>query len=199
MVEALMLFLWVTQVQLLRGHISIVDFYVTFVVCVCKCIDITVLVVGHHGSESVVCIVTGCSKYERITPVLHDVLHCLLVPQRTQCKIAFLAFNCIRGAGPAYFRHVFMPTANLRQSWTLFCGTWKSESAEHSNGSWQTVLLLQSSGTVFQTICTHPPSQRTVSAWIENPPLPAGLQRLRTELIGYHSHKCELIAAHWYM
>jgi len=47
--------------------------------------------------------VTGCSKYEHIIPVLRDVLHWLSVPQR---NIAFLAFSCIRDVVPAYFQHV---------------------------------------------------------------------------------------------
>jgi len=59
--------------------------------------------------------VIGCSKYEHITvtPVLRDILHWLPVPQQIQFKIAFLASNCIRDAGPAYFQHVCIPTANL--------------------------------------------------------------------------------------
>jgi len=45
---------------------------------------------------------TRCGRYAHITPVLRDVLHRLPVPQRIQFKIVFLAFSCIRGAGPAY-------------------------------------------------------------------------------------------------
>ena len=33
--------------------------------------------------------------------------------QRIQFKIAFLAFNCIRAAGPACFQHVCILTVNL--------------------------------------------------------------------------------------
>ena len=54
--------------------------------------------------------VTGCGKYERITPVLHDVIHWLPL---LQFKIAFHAFNCVRCASPAYFQHVSILTENL--------------------------------------------------------------------------------------
>ena len=43
----------------------------------------------------------------------YSVLHWLLMPQQIQFNIAFLAFNCIRGAHPAYFQHFCIPTANL--------------------------------------------------------------------------------------
>jgi len=56
--------------------------------------------------------VTGC---DNIIPVLCDVLDCLPVPQRIQLKIAFLAFNSIRGTGSAYFQHICIAIANL--SW----------------------------------------------------------------------------------
>ena len=46
----------------------------------------------------------GTGKYDHITPALRDVLHWLPlpVPQRTEFKIAVLAFDCVRGTGPAY-------------------------------------------------------------------------------------------------
>jgi len=54
--------------------------------------------------------VTGCGKYERITPVLCSVLQWLPL---IQFKIAFHAFNCIQAASPAYFQHVSIITENL--------------------------------------------------------------------------------------
>ena len=56
--------------------------------------------------------VAGHSKYKHITPVMHDVLHWLLMPRQIQFKVAFHTFNCVRGTGPAYFQHVCIPTAN---------------------------------------------------------------------------------------
>ena len=35
------------------------------------------------------------------------------MPQRVQFKIAFLAINCLRGAGPLCFQHVRIPTVNV--------------------------------------------------------------------------------------
>ena len=55
----------------------------------------------------------GAGKFEHITPVLRDVLHWLPVPQRIQYKIAILAFDCTRGAGPAYFRDVCVPVSTI--------------------------------------------------------------------------------------
>ena len=58
-------------------------------------------------------LVTGVGKYEHITPVLRDVLHWLPVSKRIIFKIAVLAFNCIRGTGPAYFNDVCVPLADI--------------------------------------------------------------------------------------
>ena len=58
-------------------------------------------------------LVVGSGKYEHITPVLRNVLHWLPVPQRIQYKTAVLAFNCIRGTGPAYFSSVCVPVADI--------------------------------------------------------------------------------------
>jgi len=59
-------------------------------------------------------VVADRRKYEHITPVLLDVLHWLPVLQRIQFNVAFLTFSCVRGgAGPAYFQHVCIATANL--------------------------------------------------------------------------------------
>ena len=43
----------------------------------------------------------GFGKYDHITPVLHDVLHWLPVPQRIQFKIATLTFDSFRGSSIA--------------------------------------------------------------------------------------------------
>ena len=44
---------------------------------------------------------------------LRDVLHWLPVPQQTEFKIAVLAFDCVRGTGPAYFKDVCMPVLDI--------------------------------------------------------------------------------------
>ena len=58
-------------------------------------------------------LVTGTGKYDHITPVLRDVLHWLPVSQRIIFKIAVIAFDCIRGTGPAYFNDVCIPLLNI--------------------------------------------------------------------------------------
>jgi len=37
-------------------------------------------------------------------------------------------------------------------------------------------------GTLLMITCTHPPSPKDIPVWPKNPPLPASLQSLRTEL-----------------
>ena len=58
-------------------------------------------------------LVVGTGKYDHITPALRNVLHWLPVPQRTEFKIAVLAFDCVRGTGPAYFKDVCMPVLDI--------------------------------------------------------------------------------------
>jgi len=59
------------------------------------------------------CMVVGVGKYEHITLVLHDTLHWLPVTARMQFKIAALAFDCVRGTGPVYFKQVIRPVSDL--------------------------------------------------------------------------------------
>ena len=58
-------------------------------------------------------LVVGTGKYDHITPALRDVLHWLPVPQRTEFKIAVLAFDCVRGAGFVYFKDVCVPVLDI--------------------------------------------------------------------------------------
>jgi len=58
-------------------------------------------------------LVVGTGKHDHITPALRDVLHWLPVPQRTEFKIAVLAFDCVRGTGPAYFKDVCVPVLDI--------------------------------------------------------------------------------------
>ena len=51
-------------------------------------------------------LVVGAGKFEHITPTLRDMLHWLPVRQWILYKVAATAFDCIRGTGPAYFKHV---------------------------------------------------------------------------------------------
>ena len=58
--------------------------------------------------------VVGTGKYDHITPALRDVLHWLPVRQRTEFKIAVLAFDCVRGTDPdAYFKDVCVPVSDI--------------------------------------------------------------------------------------
>ena len=58
-------------------------------------------------------LVVGVGKYAHVTPVLRDVLHWLPVEQRVTFKIALLAFDCVRGTCPTYFRDVCTPLDTL--------------------------------------------------------------------------------------
>jgi hypothetical protein len=58
-------------------------------------------------------LITGVGRYAHITPVLRDVLHWLPVSQRVTFKIAVLAFDCVRGTGPAYFSDVCIRLADI--------------------------------------------------------------------------------------
>ena len=57
--------------------------------------------------------VVGGGKFQQITPVLCDVLHWLPVRQWILCKVAATAFDCIRGTGPAYFKHFCTPVSDI--------------------------------------------------------------------------------------
>ena len=58
-------------------------------------------------------LITGIGRYAHTTPVLRDVLHWLPVSQRITFKIAVLAFDCVRGTGPAYFSDVCIRLADI--------------------------------------------------------------------------------------
>ena len=57
--------------------------------------------------------VIGAGKFQHITPVLRDMLHRLPVRQRILYKVAATAFDCIRGTGPTYFKHVCTPASDI--------------------------------------------------------------------------------------
>lgn len=61
-----------------------------------QCIDETSVADTDAGAV----MLAGCGKCEHATLGLRDVLQWLSVPQQIQFKIAFLAFICVRGAGP---------------------------------------------------------------------------------------------------
>ena len=63
--------------------------------------------------------VVGTGKYDHIKPALHDVLHWLPVPQRIKFKITVLAFDCVSGTGPAYFKNDCIPDCRC---WILLLG-----------------------------------------------------------------------------
>jgi len=58
-------------------------------------------------------LITDLRKYDHVTPFIRDELHWLPVLQRVKFKIAVLAFNCIRGTGPAYFNKVCTPLSSI--------------------------------------------------------------------------------------
>ena len=58
-------------------------------------------------------LITGARLHEHITPTLRDTLHWLPVAQRIEYKVAIMAFNCVRGTCPAYFRDVCRPVSTV--------------------------------------------------------------------------------------
>jgi hypothetical protein len=58
-------------------------------------------------------LITGVRLHEHITPTIRDTLHWLPVAQRVEYKVAVMAFNCVRGACPAYFRDVCRPVLTV--------------------------------------------------------------------------------------
>ena len=58
-------------------------------------------------------LVVAACKFQHITLVLCDVLHWLPVHQRILYKVAITAFDCVCGTGPAYFRDVCVPVADI--------------------------------------------------------------------------------------
>ena len=101
-------------------------------------------------------LVVGIGKYEHITPVLRDTLHWLPVAARIQFKIAALTFDCVRGAGPDYFKQVIRPVSEVS------CRS--LHSASRGAGKyvhWPTKFFLSrllSSGTHFYPTYAHRPS-----------------------------------------
>jgi len=97
--------------------------------------------------------VVGAGKFQHITPVLRNVVHWLPVRQWILYKVAATAFDCIRGTGPAYFKHVCMPvghTSVLLNAATCWFLTPELSSAD---GVFQ--LLHRPSGTLFRHICAR--------------------------------------------
>ena len=64
-------------------------------------------------------LVVGARKYDHITPVIRDDLHCLHVPQRISYKIALLAQDYLYELGPAYFIGSCVPVATNTIRFTL--------------------------------------------------------------------------------
>jgi len=65
------------------------------------------------GAYAVARLVAGAGEFDHVTPVLRDDLHWLPVHQRIQLKVALTAFDCVRGSGPAYFKDVCIPLADI--------------------------------------------------------------------------------------
>ena len=58
-------------------------------------------------------LISGTRLRDHITPTLRDTLHWLPVAQRVEYKIAVMAFDCVRGTCPAYFRDVCRPVSTV--------------------------------------------------------------------------------------
>ena len=99
----------------------------------------------------------GTGNYDHITPALRDVLHWLPVPQRTEFKIAVLAFDRVCGAGPAYFKDVCVPVLDIAARSSLHlaeCSDFfvpRKRTTKLSRRKW----LLRSSGIHYRLTYNH--------------------------------------------
>jgi len=58
-------------------------------------------------------LVGGLGKYDHVTPVLRNTLHWLPIQQRTEFKVAVLAFDCVRGTYPSYCCGICTPLTEV--------------------------------------------------------------------------------------
>ena len=58
-------------------------------------------------------LISGVRLHDHITPTLRDTLHWLPAAQRVEYKVAVMAFDCVRGTCPAYFRDVCRPVSTV--------------------------------------------------------------------------------------
>jgi len=102
--------------------------------------------------------VVGIGKYEHITPVLRDTLHCHLpVTARIQFKIAALTFACLWGTGPIYLKQVICPVSDFSPPSLRSAGRGDLfvSRANTSIGRQVSPSRLQSSGTHFHLTSAH--------------------------------------------
>ena len=107
--------LWLVSVSAVVWSLLSWQVIDTVLVCVCVCgthccgLCQCQLSSGHSAE------LTGDwhTSHDHITPALRDVLHWLPVSQSTEFKIAVLAFDCVRGTGPAYFKDVCVPVLDI--------------------------------------------------------------------------------------
>ena len=113
-------------------------------------------------------LVVGTGKYDHIMSALRDVLHWLPVPQRTEFKIAVLAFDCVRSTGPAYFKDVCVPVLNIAARSSLRSaerGDLFIEQERRSSVDGVSRWLLRSSGITTSSLTITTDKSRTVSGW----------------------------------
>jgi len=119
-------------------------------------------------------LVSGLGRYDHVTPVLRDTLHWLPIRQRVVFKLAVLAFNCVRGTCPSYFRGVCTPltevSGRLRLRSTQRGDLYVPATPQGPNlVRAVSELLRRKHGTLHRYISVHQPSAEISSRLDSNP------------------------------
>ena len=57
--------------------------------------------------------ISGCRKYDHITPVMREELHCLPIRQRIEYKLCLTVFNALNRISPGYIAAMCVPVSPL--------------------------------------------------------------------------------------
>ena len=58
-------------------------------------------------------LISGCRKYDHITPVMRDELHWLPIRQRIEYKVCLTVFKALHGFQPGYIAAMCVPVSSL--------------------------------------------------------------------------------------
>ena len=68
-------------------------------------------------------VIYGCQKYDHVTSLLYDILHCLKVLGQITCKLCLLTFKAIHGLAPNYFADLCQPLWTITSRHSLRSAT----------------------------------------------------------------------------
>ena len=58
-------------------------------------------------------LISGCRKYDHITPMMRDELHCLPIRQRIEYKLCLTVFKALHGISPGYIAAMCVRVSSL--------------------------------------------------------------------------------------